>query len=207
MAPPDWKNYDPDPSPADEPRETIQRYTPPSARAGRGRGVVLLAVAGAVAVVGVGVAVAARSLAGPDDPQTAEGFAALLEDLADETGGTTVLSAVIYPGYAIVDVAVAEGDERVISYRWDGGLDEWNKTTNDDPSFDLAGADSSQFERMCEEVLATVDDPGKCYLSIRRPDDDDETPGWISAYTSNEFGQSSYIEYDLDGAEVERHTP
>ena len=109
----------------------------------------------------------------------------------------------------IRDVTAAAGlgdDDRYVGYRWDGSLSETTKSTSDDVRFDLADIDPSGFADMCEEANGLVDDPGDCYLIIGRPDPDDTEQGWISAYVSNEFSQGGYIEYDLDGTEVARHT-
>ena len=56
---------------------------------------------------------------------------------------------------------------------------------------------------MCAAVRKTVEDPDICYLILEKPDEPDG--GWISAYTSNEFSQSSYIVFDRVGNEVSRY--
>ncbi len=53
---------------------------------------------------------------------------------------------------------------------------------------------------------ALVEDPETCYLILKRPEAEDPTPAWISAYSSNEFQQGGYIEFALDGTEVSRHS-
>ena len=66
--------------------------------------------------------------------------------------------------------------------------------------------DAAQFAGMCAEVSTLIDEPGDCYLIIEKPDDTfpDRAEAWISAYVSNEFSQSKYINYDLEGNEVDR---
>lgn len=217
MAPPTWKRYRPDPTPDGEPdpsaptQPKIEAYRPPEQpkpvrtleeRTIRRRGRLLLVLVVAVGLATWGVVAIVRNVVAPDEPQTAEGFAALLEDLEEETGGTTVFRAVLYPGYAVLDVPFAD-DERSVSYYWDGGLDESSKGTSTEKPFDLTTIDADGLAGMCDAVRDLVDDPKDCYLILEQPDEPDG--GWISAYTSNEFGQSTYIVFDLDGTEVSRY--
>ncbi len=221
VAPPDWKRYSPDPTPEGEPTREVEPYAPPGPKPVRsleertvrryGAGPLLVrAVALVVTIVVIGlvgwIAVDLVKLAFDDsEPQTADGFAEMVDELGEETGGAEVFSAVIYPEYAVLDVPVGE-DDRYVGYRWDGSLSETTKSTSDDVRFDLADIDPSGFADMCEEAEGLVDDPGDCYLIISRPDPDDTEQGWISAYVSNEFSQGGYVEYDLDGVEVGRQT-
>lgn len=221
VTPPDeWKTYNPDSSPEKEPSGQIEPYRPPTPpstpvaprtlqqRAIRRRSPVLplLGAVVAVGLVGWGVVAIVKSAVGSGEPQSVDGFASLLEDLEDETGSTDVFRAVVYPEYAVVDVPVAANDERQISYYWDGGLSESTKGTSDDEVFDLTVVDAAQFDGMCDEVSALIDDPGNCYLIIEKPDDTfpDRAEAWVSAYVSNDFSQSAYINYDLEGKEVDR---
>ena len=218
MAPPTWKRYQPDPTPDGEPdpgtrpQPRIKAYQPPrqpkpvrslEERTVRRRGW-KLPLAGLV-VLGLlawGVVAIVRNVTEPDEPQTVEGYAEMLDDLRAETGGTSAFRAVLYPGYAVVDVPYAD-DERSLSYYWDGGLDDPSKGTSTEAPFDLASLDAGDFAGMCAAVRKTVEDPDICYLILEKPDEPDG--GWISAYTSNEFSQSSYIVFDRDGNEVSRY--
>ncbi|KRA28167.1 MULTISPECIES: hypothetical protein [unclassified Nocardioides] len=222
MTPPDeWTTYNPDSSPDEEPSGKVEPYRPPAPpttpvaprtlqqrtiRQRRSPVLPLLGAVVAIGLVGWGVVAIVKAAVGSGEPQTAEGFANLLEDLEDETGSTDVFRAVVYPEYAVVDVPVAANDEREISYYWDGGLSESTKGTSDDEVFDLTVVDAAQFAGMCAEVSALIDEPGDCYLIIEKPDDTfpDRANAWISAYVSNEFSQSKYINYDLEGNEVDR---
>lgn len=223
MAPPTWNRYRPDPTPDGEPeagapaKPQVRAHRPPKQpkparsleeRTIRATGparvvrLVLLGV-GAVVVLGVGWLVwSIIDTARQPGPQTAEGFADLLADLEEEHGSNEVFRAVVYPGYAVVDVPFAD-DERSVSYHWDTRLDESSKGTSTEQPFDLDTIDPAGFAGMCDAVRETVADPGDCYLILERPDEPDG--GWISAYSSNEFGQSSYIVFDLDGTEVSRY--
>lgn len=223
VAPPDWKQYSPDPTPDDEAGPDVASYQPPARpkpvrslaeRTVRNHGAAATAVrlgvtaivVGVVGLVGWIVVDLIRLAVDDGEPQTAEGFAEMVDELGEETGGTEVFRAVIYPGYAVLDVPVAD-DERYVSHRWDGSFTESTKSTSDDTRFDLADIDPTRFEEMCAEVVSLVEDPGDCYLIVEHPDEStDPEQGWISAYVSNEFSQGGYIEYDLDGNEVRRNS-
>lgn len=223
MAPPTWKRYRPDPTPDGEPevdgstKPRIKAYRPPkepkpvrsleerTIRATGPARVVRLVVFGIVGLVVVGVGWLVWSIidtARQPGPQTTEGFADLVEDLEEEHGSSEAFRAVVYPGYAVVEVPFAD-DERSVSYHWDTRLDESSKGTSTEQPFDLATIDPAGFDDMCDAVKKTVEDPEDCYLILEKPDEPDGA--WISAYTSNEFGQSSYIAFDLAGNEVSRY--
>ncbi|HWI44144.1 MAG TPA: hypothetical protein VNS81_11025 [Nocardioides sp.] len=225
MAPPDWDTYSPGRSPGNSPDGTPEgpspaaplRPSPPRApraprRPGRRhRWAVLTAIAVAVPVVVVLVIRGATdgggglAVLGKHDAQTPEGFADLVDDLHGKVGSTEVFEAVIYPKYAVVDVPLKKGDERQISYYWDGNLSESSKSTSDDVPFDLASIDGAVLGSLCHQARSLVEDPGTCYLIIRRPRAD-SPDGWLWAYTSNDFSQGGYINYDLRGNEVGRST-
>lgn len=223
MAPPTWKRYRPDPTPDGEPdpsaatKPRIRAYQPPrqpkpvrslEERTIRPTGparVVRRIVVGVGVLVLVGVGWLVWSIidtARQPGPQTPEGFANLLEDLDEERGSTEAFRAVVYPDYAVVDVPYAD-DERSLSYYWKTRLDDPSKGTSTEQPFDLDTIDPALFAGMCDTVRATVEDPRDCYLILEKPDEPDG--GWISAYTSNDFNQSSYIVFDLDGDKVSRY--
>ncbi len=229
MAPRKWKQYRPDdtPDPDGAPSQppTHKPYAPPRKpkpvrsleertvrRTGAGGAPVKLIVGG-VAAAAVG-ATLIFSLSGGGDPpgadrpQTDKGFDALVAALQEERGSTLVRRAVIYPEYASVSTPYKvddPADERELNYYWDGDLNEPSKTTSDDEAFDLATVDSAVLDGLCPQVKKLVEDPTNCYLVIEKPDPDDETPSWIWAYASNEFNQTAYVEYGLDGTQVEVH--
>jgi hypothetical protein len=221
VAPPDWKQYSPDPTPDDVPEKAKAAAPPAPPKPARslaertvrdhGAGarltrVGLLAVGAVVTgLVGWLVVDLVRMALDDGEPQTTEGFAEMVEELEDGTGGTEVFEAVIYPDYAVLEVPVGD-DERYVSHRWDGRLSESSKGTSDHATFDLGDVDATPFEDMCATVSARIDDPDVCYLIVRRPDPDDADQGWISAHVSNDFSQSAWIDYDLEGNEVARST-
>jgi hypothetical protein len=232
VAPRTWKQYRPDdtPEPDGAPAQppTPKPYAPPKQpkqpkpvrsldertirRTGAGGAPVKLVVGGVVAAVGATTLIFVLSGGsdppGADEPQTDKGFDALVAALKEERGSTLVRRAVVYPGYASISAPYKPEDptdERQLDYYWDGDLAEPSKTTGDEESFDLADVDSGVLDRLCPEVRKLVEDPTQCYLVIEKPDPEDETPAWISAYASNEFNQVAYVEYGLDGTQVEVH--
>lgn len=202
VTPPDWTTYDPAPEPEKEPPRPVPQRSARSVPALK----LLVGAAVAVGLVGWGGFSVVRAVFGNDDPQTVDGFRNLLEDLKDKSGSTEVFEAVIYPGYARVGIPYEPGDDREISYRWDGSFGTEIKGTSDEEPFDLADIDPSLFAGMCSTVSTLIDDPGDCYLIIRQPDDTfpERAEAWISAYVSNDFSQSAWIAYDLEGNEVDR---
>lgn len=156
------------------------------------------------------VAADGTPIARADRPQSDKGFAGLLEALEEETGSTIVVEAVIYPKYAVVTVPYKPdkpGDERVVRYYWNGDeLDESTKSTAGEEPFDLAQVSGDVLSGLCVHTRDLVEDPGDCYLIVRKPGAEDTTQSWISAYTSNEFSQGGYIQYDLAGTELKRAT-
>lgn len=175
-------------------------------------GVVVLAGVGAAAVaifasVGGGIAGI-----GSVDPKEPGDFAEMVDDLEEETGSTTVNWVGLYDGYAILDVpydASDPEDDREISYRWDGGLEEWTKGTATDERFDLADIEPEVIDGMCDPVLEELEDSSRddCYVFISKPDPTYEKDKWFNALASNDFGQSVNVYYDLEGVEVGRSIP
>lgn len=201
MTPPDWNTYSPEPGPEMEPPRALEERTV------RRRPVKpLIGAVVALGVVGVGGVALVKAVFGHEEPQTVEGFASLLEDIEDKSGSTDVFEAVIYPEYARVDLPYAAGDDRELSYRWDGSFSMEIKGTSDEVPFDLADVDASNFADMCADVSTLVDDPGTCYLIISRPDSTSQGQAdrWITAFVSNDFSQNGWIAYDLEGHEVDR---
>lgn len=218
MAPPDWKQYSPDETPDDETSATSAVPKPVRSldertvrrTGGFPVGIVVGAVAAVGAVAGVILLLGAGGEPGDDEPQSANGFDALVADLDEETGSTTIRRAVIYPDYAVLTVPYDvddPADERELSYYWDGSFGDPTKGTGDALPFDLATVDGTVLDGLCPQVEELVEDPETCYLVIDKPADDDGTPEWITASTSNEFGQSAQIEFELDGTVVEVRPP
>lgn len=234
MAPRKWKQYRPDPTPDPDggpgaPKKAAPKpaaYQPPkqqkkvrtleerTVRRTGGGPAAKLVVAAFVAVAGVTTLIFVLSGGGDepgaDQPQTDKGFDALVDALKEERGSSLVRNAIIYPEYAVVDVPYKlddTADEREISYYWDGALRESTKGTGDEEVFDLADVDSAILDGLCPQVEQLVEDPEDCSIYITKPDAEDPTPEWITASTSNEFGQSAYIDFALDGTVIETRPP
>ena len=50
-----------------------------------------------------------------------------------------------------------------------------------------------------------VEDPTSYYVIVRKPGPPFNDGVWISAYASNEFGESGYLEADKDGKVLNRY--
>ncbi|GAA4826176.1 hypothetical protein ACFQ0K_19000 [Nocardioides caeni] len=144
MAPSQWDNYTPDPTPEPEqkpaprppkqpriqspkPARTVEERTI-AKRKQVGKIILVAVLTGVVALIGWIVFAVVDNATQPG-PQTADGFEEMLDDLEDELGSTVVFGAVIYPGYASIDTPFAD-DDRSVNYYWDGGLDESTKGTS-----------------------------------------------------------------------------
>ena len=99
-----------------------------------------------------------------------EGFADLVAALEEETGSSTVFEAVLYPGYAVVNVPVDATSARSHSFYWDGELDEsGSKSTTTYERFDLADIDPTVVVSVVDQARAKVEDPQTWYSIIRAP--------------------------------------
>ena len=137
-----------------------------------------------------------------------EGYAELIEDLEAETGSSTVFEAVLYPGYAVLQVPVDETTNRYGYRYWDGSLDEpSSKSTTDYARFDLRDIDPDVVVALVDEARSRVEDPESWYAIVRMPDDEYDAGTWISAYASNEYGESAYLGGDREGTITWEPTP
>lgn len=130
---------------------------------------------------------------------TIDGFDALVAGLEEETGSTSVFSAVLYPRYAVVEVPEGPTGKRYRNYYWDGrsmALQDF-KSTTDEPRIDLAVFDPGIIVTLLEDVRGRIEDPTSWYASIGS-DSINGTPQ-ISVYASNEYGEGSYILATADG--------
>lgn len=188
-------------------------------RSGRSGGgpakVLLLGFIAVTSVGGLGAGIAA--IAGSDgvrgvgkpDAQSAEGLQQLLDHVEERTGGSEVFRVVIYPGYASLDVPVDRRSQRYETLYWDGDLtSNDSKGTSSYGRFDLADVDAEVMAAALEEARSLVEDPESWYASIgtgfvhegERP-----TRPTISAYASNEYSESVYVEVRFNGTEVRRY--
>ena len=139
---------------------------------------------------------------------SAEGYAELIADLEEETGSSTVFEAVLYPKYAVLQVPVDDTTTRYEYRYWDGSLDEASsKSTTDYSRFDLRDVDPEVIVGLVEEARSRVEDPTSWYAIVRMPDDEYDNGTWISAYASNEYGESGYLGGDQAGNITWEPTP
>ena len=143
----------------------------------------------------------------PPKPQifTADGYADLLAALDSELGSTEVFSAVVYPEYAVMDVPAESDGKRQISYYYNGELSESTKGTSSYERFDLASIDPTVLLRITNRARMLVEDPTSYYAIIRKPGPPFDDGGWITAYASNEFGESGYLMTDKEGKVIRRY--
>lgn len=186
---------------------------PKTSKLGTSIGLTIAAVAGVIVIGAVALVVFAVSggsdgLGSSPDMHTQAALDDLIDDLREEKGTSEVFRATFYPDRAYVDVHVEGGSgHRYDSMTWDGGLSEWGSSGSWDNYrlFDLADIDAADFKDFCAQVKAEVEDAGDCYIIVEAPTDGSDK-GWYSAYTSNDYSEGGYIEFDRAGNEVNRST-
>lgn len=178
-------------------------------------GVLVLVAMVAMIVVGVVISrsgdeqVARDEAASPvPGPQSAVGFDTMLTAMREEGIGTTAYEVALYDDYAVLTVPAPVGGEAADVYQWDGtGFAEWNKTTSRETPYDLASLDGTRLAEMCDYAQGLLARPEQCYLLVTRPKPDDSTQDWLTAYASDEYGQSAVVRYDLAGAVLDELRP
>lgn len=207
--------------PYGDPHASSSSSVPPliaaSAAAGRGVGLIV-GIVGGVAGLAVAGGVGLFFLADGDggglggggrpDMHSQAGIDELIADLKDDGAGTALYDLTLYPDYAVAYVAVPGGrGDRYQGYYYDGSLDDdWSNGTNTESTFELSEIDGSLLGGFCEKAEKLVENPGDCYVIVDRPEEGDTDGGWYSAYVSNDFSEGGYIEFDLEGNEVNRTT-
>jgi hypothetical protein len=128
---------------------------------------------------------------------TLDGYQKLVDAVRDQTRATYAYEAVIYPRYAVLQVPTGTNN-RYQSFYWNGeDLQVQDiKGTTDDPQVDLALLDPQMMIDMLNTVRDRTDSPDSWYVVY---DDSFGQGPAISAYASNEFGESTYIVKSLDG--------
>ena len=131
---------------------------------------------------------------------TVEGYDAMVDALREETDATFAFSAVLYPRYAVLEVPTGTNN-RYQNFYWNGEDLELQdfKGTTDDGQVDLSLVDPQQIVDMLNTVRDRSDNPESWYVVIG--DSFSEEPQ-ITAYASNDFGESTYIIETLDGTLV-----
>lgn len=206
-----WSTYDPFPA---------------SSAAGRrhllARPVVWWGVLALVVVVTVGgLALTNRdggdapAAAGAPDALSSEGLGDLRDDIEERTGGTEVFRAVIFQGYAFVDLPLEAEGQRMERMRWDGELDLLGPSTEAAyERVDLTDVEASLVEETIQEAKDLVEDPISWHVVVQGTtiafdgdadgdgDGDDREPAGLTAHAVNESGESAAVKVALDGTPV-----
>lgn len=164
--------------------------------------------AGTDSSVGTGNQSGAAAEQAVPDPLSASGLAELRADVAEHTGGTRVFRAVLYPAYASIELPVDRRTQRAETLYWDGDLDlDGSKGTATNGRVDLARVDADVVRRVVRTAKRLVEDPGTWYAVVDGPSTvfaDDAVPR-VTAYATNEYGESARVEVALDGTELSRY--
>jgi hypothetical protein len=128
---------------------------------------------------------------------TVDGYNDMVDAVRDETNATYAFEAVLYPRYAVLEVPTGTNN-RYQNFYWDGEdltLQDIKGTT-DDKQVDLALVDPQQLIDMLNTVRDRTDNPETWYVVY---DDSFGQGPTLTAYASNDFGESTYIQESLDG--------
>lgn len=141
----------------------------------------------------------------PPKLHTVSGFDDLRTAIRQETGSTEVFEATIYPEYASLGVPAEPTGQRALSYFYNGELADPGKGRSSYERFDLTQIDPQVMIRLVQKAKRLVEDPTSWYVIIRKPGPPFDNGGWFSAYASNEFSESGYLQATLDGTIVHRY--
>jgi hypothetical protein len=131
---------------------------------------------------------------------TVDGYQDLVDAVRDESDATYAYEAVLYPRYAVVELPTGTNN-RYQDFYWNGEdlqLEDIKGTT-DDPQVDLALLDPQMMIDMLDTVRARTDHPDSWYVVY---DDSFGQGPTVTAYASNDFGESNYIVQGLDGTVI-----
>jgi Domain of unknown function (DUF1707) len=131
---------------------------------------------------------------------TVDGYNELVDAVRDESNGSYVFEAVLYPRYAVVEIPTGTNN-RYQTFYWDGDTLELEdiKGTTDDGQIDLALTDAQLMIDCVTTVRGRVDDPESWYAIYS--DSFGQGPT-LSCYASNDFGETTYIQEGLDGTVI-----
>ncbi len=133
---------------------------------------------------------------------TRRGYDDLLAALRKEQGDTMAFQAVLYPGYASLDVPAETSGQRQLSLYYDGDLSESLRTTSTYDRFDLARVEFRVIDRALRRAEKALGErPETTYAIIRAPGLFDTT-SWVTAYATSEFNETAYVAVDIDGKVV-----
>jgi hypothetical protein len=194
--------------------------TPPMVkRSGAGGKLVLILVLCVIAGIAVPIFFGIRSLVDSVDdlPGISGGGADVFDDdefdemvdkIEDETGTTEVWEFSMYKDYAVIYVPTQATGKRYIAFRYDGALTEFTKgsRSSDEQRFDLRDVDVAVLRKFRDLARDLVENPTSNYVIVRAPFIG-EGPIQVSAYASNEFSESGWIEGTLNGKVIAEHPP
>jgi len=127
---------------------------------------------------------------------TVKGYQDLVAAVEEETGSTEVFDVSLYPRYAVVHVPITDGSPRYQTFYWDGELSDSNsKGTNSYEPIDLEDVRPELVIRLLKKVRGLVDSPDNWYASASAASGE----GQVSAYASNEFSESAFVQATFDG--------
>jgi len=145
----------------------------------------------------------------PDDTlklHTAAGFEQFVKATKSAFGTTTVESAAIYPDYASVNIVIPDNPRRTERWSFREGYDgDPSKGTRsgEDTVIDMTAIDvpalMDAVKRAPKEL--NVEEPKSIYIVL---DDRDGLPG-MSVYVSNEYSETGYYSFTLEGKETYRY--
>ncbi|GAA3515658.1 hypothetical protein GCM10022234_08410 [Aeromicrobium panaciterrae] len=137
---------------------------------------------------------------------TAAGFEKFVAATRSAFGTTTVESAAIYPDYASVNVVVKDNPRRTERWSFREGYDgDPSKSTRaaDDIVVDMAAVNVPALMEAVRRAPTelNVKEVKSIYIIL---DERDELPA-MSVYVSNEYNESGYYVFTLDGKETNRY--
>ncbi|GAA1478208.1 hypothetical protein GCM10009623_26540 [Nocardioides aestuarii] len=138
------------------------------------------------------------------DLTSAKGFDEFVAALRQKTGTTVVFDATVYPRYAVVEVPVDENGQRSYGWYYDGAWQKWTgKGTAQTERFDLADLDGPVVASVLRKAGKLVEEPTSTYVlvsSLGR-----EAGTCFSAYATNDYGETAYVDATCAGKVVRRY--
>lgn len=140
------------------------------------------------------------------DVHSVDGYADLLEAIAERTGSTMAFDASLYPGYASVVVPEDKTSQRSRRLSWNGELSDPQTlgTERTSERFDLADIDPEVMLRLLRRVQTMVEDPTSTYVLIRGASMAFSEGAQMSVYANNAYSEGAYIAADLSGKVIRR---
>jgi len=140
---------------------------------------------------------------------TVDGYRTFVEAVREKFGSSTVVEAVLYPDYASVTVPVDGSPNRVERWYYRTGFDDntvqrSTRSSSEQVDVDLADVDAARLvEHLVEapKALNVADSTNRYAIIGRQPAGADVG---YAIYVSNEYSESGYWRFTLDGREQDR---